>query len=59
MEGANHWIPLDQPERLKRLLLEFLPTRSACRRPPEHERIAPFCTAQSQTKMAASVSIVR
>jgi pimeloyl-ACP methyl ester carboxylesterase len=29
MEGASHWIPLDQPERLNKFLLEFLPTRSA------------------------------
>ena len=29
MEGASHWIPLDQPERLNTLLLEFLPARSA------------------------------
>lgn len=29
IEEASHWIPLDQPERLNRLLLEFLPTRSA------------------------------
>jgi hypothetical protein len=59
MEGASHWIPLDQPERLNKFLLEFLPTRSARRRPPERERITLFCTAQSQSKMAASVSIVR
>jgi pimeloyl-ACP methyl ester carboxylesterase len=26
LEGASHWIPLDQPERLNELLLEFLPT---------------------------------
>jgi pimeloyl-ACP methyl ester carboxylesterase len=24
IEGASHWIPLDQPERLNQLLLEFL-----------------------------------
>jgi pimeloyl-ACP methyl ester carboxylesterase len=24
-EGAGHWIPLEEPERLNRLLLEFLP----------------------------------
>ncbi len=29
MEEASHWIPLDQPERLNGLLLEFLPTGSA------------------------------
>lgn len=29
MEGASHWIPLDQPERVNSLLLEFLPARSA------------------------------
>ncbi len=29
MEEASHWIPLDQPEDLNSLLLEFLPTRSA------------------------------
>jgi pimeloyl-ACP methyl ester carboxylesterase len=29
MQEASHWILLDQPERLNRLLLEFLPTRSA------------------------------
>jgi pimeloyl-ACP methyl ester carboxylesterase len=23
IEGASHWIPLDQPERLNRLLIEF------------------------------------
>lgn len=28
MEGASHWIPLDQPERLNSLLLEFLPARN-------------------------------
>lgn len=26
IEDAGHWIPLDQPERLNRLLLEFFPT---------------------------------
>jgi pimeloyl-ACP methyl ester carboxylesterase len=29
MQEASHWIPLDQPERVSRLLLEFLATRSA------------------------------
>jgi pimeloyl-ACP methyl ester carboxylesterase len=29
MEGASHWIPLDQSERLNGLLLEFLPARGA------------------------------
>lgn len=26
IEGASHWIPLDEPDVLNRLLLEFLPT---------------------------------
>jgi hypothetical protein len=29
MQEASHWIPLDLAERLNRLLLAFLPTRSA------------------------------
>ena len=50
MEGASHWIPLDQPERLNWLLLEFLPTRSASRRPPERERSP--CFARLRARLA-------
>lgn len=29
VEGASHWVPLDAPDRLNRLLLEFLPADEA------------------------------